>query len=230
MERRVIELSHKHNLSHIGSCLTALPILDHIYKTKEPNDVVVLSSGHAGLALYVVLEQYEGRDAEKLLKKHGIHPCRDVENGIFVSSGSLGQGITVAVGYALGGRTVHCVISDGECAEGAVWEALAFIHKKNLKNIKVHVNINGFSAYDAVSKWNLWWRLKAFWWPVKIWFTQSPYFTGLEAHYKTLKEEDIEIINAQGLCKVASRGYGGRLADIFANSGSWLWNFGRYSP
>ena len=230
MEARLIELSYKHKLSHIGSCLTALPILDYIYKTKKPEDVVVLSSGHAGLALYTILEKYEGRNAEELLTKHGIHPCRDINNGIFVSTGSLGQGITVAAGYALGNRNrnVYCVISDGECAEGAVWEAITFAYRKNLTNLKIHVNINGYSAYDAVDVFHLWWRLKAFWWRVNIWITKTPYFKGLEAHYKSLKEDDLEIINAKGIRATFIWGHEDQLAYILDYCRSWIRYFGRY--
>ena len=72
-----------------------------------------------------MLEKYQGVNAEELFLKHGGHPHRDEENGIYCSTGSLGLGITVAVGRALANknRTVYCLISDGEAAEGSVWEA-----------------------------------------------------------------------------------------------------------
>lgn len=231
MEARIIDISYRHKLSHIGSCLTTLPILDYIYKTKKPDDIVVLSSGHAGVALYVVLEKYENRDAEELLNKHGIHPGRDIANGIHVSTGSLGQGITIATGYAVGNpsRNVYCIISDGECAEGSVWESLRVAHDKNLTNLKIHVNINGYSAYDSVNVAYLVWRLKAFWWRVNIWLTKAPYFKGLEAHYKPLKDEDLKNINAQGIRAYVAWGHEDQLAYIFDYCRSRLWNFGRYS-
>jgi transketolase len=149
--KRIISLSKKHNLSHIGSCLTAVGILDEIYCKKKEEDIVILSSGHAGLALYVVLEKYLGHDANQLYIDHGVHPCRDPERGIYLSTGSLGMGITVATGAAIASpeKTIYCVLSDGECAEGSVWESLAFIDK-NLSNVEIYVNANGFSAYDEV--------------------------------------------------------------------------------
>ena len=52
MDNRIIEIAHKNKIGHLGSCLTALPILEHIYKNKKENDIVILSSGHAGIALY----------------------------------------------------------------------------------------------------------------------------------------------------------------------------------
>jgi len=233
MQKRIVELTHKHKLGHLGSCLTALPILDHIYKTKKDTDIVVLSSGHAGLALYTVLEEYEGCDADELVEKHGVHPNRDLENGIFVSTGSLGSGILVAVGYALANRTrdVHVLISDGECAEGSVWEALAFAYKADLKNLKVHANVNGYSAYDPVNRWYLWIRLKAFFWRTHVWFTTTPpiaFLEGLKAHYHVMSDEDkdnlTEVLNAEAVCQDAPRGYGSRLENFLAHCGSRLRN------
>jgi len=233
MEKRIVELTHKHKLGHLGSCLTALPILDHIYKTKKDTDIVVLSSGHAGVALYVILEEYEGCDADELVEKHGVHPNRDLENGIFVSTGSLGSGILVAVGYALSNRArdVHVLISDGECAEGSVWEALAFAYNADLKNLKVHANVNGYSAYDPVNRWYLWLRLKTFFWRTQVWFTKTPpiaFLEGLKAHYHVMSDEDkdklTEVLNAEAVCKDASRGYGSRLENLLTHCGSWVRN------
>ena len=138
--RQLIDLHYKNKLGHMSSTLTAYPIIKKIYEEMGEDDVFILSQGHAGLALYVVL----GRGQE-LLEKHGIHPNRSIEDGIFCTTGSLGQGITVAVGMAMAGRTVHVLISDGECAEGAVWEAINFIMTMGLR-INIHVNWNSLSA------------------------------------------------------------------------------------
>ena len=168
------------------------PILEHIYSTKRPDDIVVLSSGHAGLAQYVVLEKTQGSDADDLYEKHGTHPHRDTSDGIHVSSGSLGSAILVAVGIALGNnnRHVYCIISDGECAEGSIWEALAFIEIQKLTNISVHVNINGYSAYNTVNTDYLQSRLLSFLPSVHIWKTNAPsleFMEGLQSHYHTIK-------------------------------------------
>ena len=58
LEKRILEISHKHKLSHISSCLTAVDLIDNIYKNKREKDIFILSSGHSALALYVVLEKY----------------------------------------------------------------------------------------------------------------------------------------------------------------------------
>lgn len=152
LERRILDLSYKHQLSHIGSCLTAVAIIDRIYDriTNERNGKFILSCGHAGLALYVVLEKYFGIDAEKLLERHGVHPNLDHGAGIHCSTGSLGQGITIALGMALADRSrnVYCLLSDGECGEGSVYEALHCQSKYDVTNLKIYCNNNGWSAYE----------------------------------------------------------------------------------
>jgi transketolase len=132
LKKRILEISYKHNLSHLGSCLTAVDIIDEIYAIKKHNERFVLSSGHAGLALYVVIEKYTkgddlgmvlGINAEDIFNHHGVHPDRCSQCGLDASTGSLGQGLPIAVGMALADRSknVYCLISDGECSEGSVW-------------------------------------------------------------------------------------------------------------
>ena len=195
LKQRILEIAYKHKLSHLGSYLSAVNIIDEIYESKNPNDIFILSSGHAALALYVILEKYEGKDAEELFLKHGGHPHRDEDNGIYCSTGSLGLGITVAVGRALANknRKVHVLISDGESAEGSVWEALRFIKESNLPNIEVYVNVNGYAAYDKVDVKYLVDRLKVFLPTINIRYTsvnQYPFLRGLNAHYHVMSEQD----------------------------------------
>jgi transketolase len=199
---RILELSFKHKLSHIGSCLTVNPILEEIYSQKNIHDVVVLSCGHAGLSQYVQIEKHsDGKiNAEELLDTMGIHPVRNIEKGIHVSTGSLGSGILVAIGLAISNkkRNVYCILSDGECAEGSVWEALTFINNKQIDNLIVHVNINGFSAYDSVDRKYLEDRLKVFYPKIHVHQTINPTFLGdLNAHYHIMKDskEIVSIIN-----------------------------------
>ena len=195
LKKRILEIAYKHKLSHLGSYLSAVGIIDEIYKSKNKEDIFILSSGHAALALYVVLEKYEDKNAEELFLKHGGHPHRDEDNGIYCSTGSLGLGITVAVGRALANKDkkVHVLISDGESAEGSVWEALRFIQENNLTNIEVYVNVNGYAAYDKVDVKYLVDRLKVFLPSINIKYTnvnQYPFLRGLNAHYHVMSEED----------------------------------------
>jgi transketolase len=127
--------------------------------------------------------------------KHGGHPHRDEANQIYCSTGSLGLGITIALGRAVANpkRKVWVLVSDGECAEGSVWEALKTIREQNIKNIEVHVNVNGYAAYMEVDQQYLTERLKAFLPEVKIHYTtveQFPFLKGLNAHYHVMKESD----------------------------------------
>jgi transketolase len=191
LNKRILEISIKHKLSHLGSCFTTLPIIYDIYSKKRPEDKFVLSNGHAGLALYVVLEHFYNVDAEHLLETYGIHPERDIENFIDVSTGSLGLGITIATGMALANSNikVYCIISDGESAEGSVWEALRFIDENQIKNIEVHANINGWAAYKSVNTEKLTKQLKSFLPEIKIHNTDLneviQFETPLSAHYLT---------------------------------------------
>jgi transketolase len=197
VERRVVDISYKEKIGHLSSNLNAVNIIEEIYKNKKADEPFILSSGHAALALYVVLEKYEGRDAEKLFHKHGVHPHRDLSDGIFCSTGSLGMGLTVATGYALANRSrkVHCLISDGEAGEGSIWESLRFIYEAKLDNLEVYANVNGMIAYDFIDKEYIINRLRAFLPRINIRETEPPkwpWAEGILTHYYVLKPEDYE--------------------------------------
>ena len=186
---RIIDISKRHRLSHLGSNLTSVNIIDEIYQFKREDEPFILSCGHCGLALYVILEKYYLFNAEKLYLKHGTHPHRDMEDKIYCSTGSLGMGIGVAVGMALADRTknVYCLISDGEAFEGIVWEAANVIQKYNIENLKVYINWNKYSAYDTVPGWMLANICNIF--PeINVRHTNVKDYglTGLSAHYVTL--------------------------------------------
>ncbi len=152
--KRIIEISYKHKLGHLGSSFSVLDILDCIYSIRKNDEVVVLSNGHAGLALYVILEKYGiTKNAEDLFIKHGVHPNRDIDNGIYVSTGSLGHGLPIAVGIALADKSknVYCITSDGECTEGSIWEALRIASEQKLNNLKIVINANGYGGYDQIN-------------------------------------------------------------------------------
>lgn len=195
LKRVILDIAHKHKLGHLGSYFSSVGIVDDIYSKMDEDDLFVLSSGHSALALYVCLQKYYGIDAEALFLKHGGHPHRDEKNKIYCSTGSLGLGITVAIGRAISdpNRKVWVLISDGECAEGSVWEALKTIHEQNIKNIEVHVNMNGYAAYMEVNVEYLTKRLRSFLPEIKIHTTSVEEFSflrGLDAHYHIMSESD----------------------------------------
>jgi len=196
--KRILDISYQENLSHLSSCLSALPILEEIYAKKQEDEVFILSNGHAGLALYVVLEEKYGIDPVMLLHKHGIHPGKDLENKLYCSTGSLGSGLPIAVGHALADRTknVYCMISDGECAEGSIWESLRFIHTAKLDNLHVYANINGMSAYEYLDVEYLSTRLQSFLPRINLRVSDPIEFTfakGLLTHYYVMKPGDYQV-------------------------------------
>lgn len=199
LKKRLLKLLYDHNEEHVGSCFTCINIIDDIYQRMNKNDVFILSNGHASYALYVVLEKYYDHvDADELAELHGGHPNLDKENHIHCSTGSLGLGILVAVGRAIASpdKNVFVTITDGECAEGSVWEALRYIKDQNVQNIEVHVNANGWACYDPVDVDSLERRCKAFLPEIVFHRTQVeqfPFLNGMDAHYMKLTKEDYEL-------------------------------------
>jgi len=198
--KRIINLAYKYKLSHLGSYFSCLDIIDDIFKNKKNDDIFILSCGHASLALYCVIEKYYGINAEFLFDKHGGHPHLDEDNKIYCSTGSLGMGITVAIGRAISNpnRKVYCLISDGETAEGSVWESLRFIKEKNIQNIEIHCSCNGYAAYDDINTEYLKQRLVSFLPEIKFHLTNGdffPFLKKLNAHYHIMSENDYTIAN-----------------------------------
>lgn len=161
--RRILEISYQKNQSHLGSCLSSVDLIDAVYKVKKKDEKFILSNGHAGFALYVVLEK-NGFVKDSDIKNFYTHPDRNPELGIDVSTGSLGQGLPIAVGIALSdkNKNAYCLISDGECTEGSIWEALRILNDNKIPNLKIIVNANGWSAYDPVDLSALFNRFKGF--------------------------------------------------------------------
>ena len=200
LHKRLLKLLFDHNEEHVGSCFSCIDIIDEIFMNKDPDDIFILSNGHAAFALYSVLEKfYSHIDADELVRKHGGHPNIDEPNEIYCSTGSLGMGILIAVGRALSNpsRTVHVMISDGESTEGSVWEALRFIEEKKIENIEVYVNANGYACYDEMDVDYLERRLRAFLPRIRFFRTKEQTFpfdflSGLDAHYIKISKNQFE--------------------------------------
>ncbi len=193
LKKRIIEISYKLRLGHIGSCLTAVDIIEEIYKIKKPDEKFVLSSGHAHLAHLVVMEKYEFRaDPQDRIENYGIH-C-DRQAGCDVSTGSLGHGIGIAVGMALADRSknVYCLLSDGELAEGSVYESLRIKLDNKIDNLKIYLNNNGWGAYSEISDIHAN-SLSRFFEIILKKTNMNDYpkwLQGQIAHYKTLNKEE----------------------------------------
>lgn len=195
LELRCLDISYRNHLTHLSSVLTSVGIIDKIYLVKKPEDKFVLSNGHAFLALAVVLEKNGKCDAEELVKRHGTHPNRDTLSDIWVSSGSLGIATSIGVGIAIANsdRDVYILLSDGECAEGVVWEALRIAGELRLENLKVIVNANSYGAYGKIDVDLLDTRLQMFY-PTLVFrtdmFKYPDFLQGLQGHYHQLTDGD----------------------------------------
>lgn len=187
IKEEIIQISKDLKLSHIGSCLSVLPILEKIYAEKKLEDKVGMSNAHAHLAHLVVME-HNGLivNSKELIEKYGIHCNQNA--GCDVSGGSLGH-TGIAVGLALSDRSsnVHWIESDGSVQEGSFWEALRIKKQLNLDNLKIYVNLNGFTAVEVVDREDLSARIKAFCPEAEIWHTSNGEgFNSVEGHYKTI--------------------------------------------
>jgi transketolase len=164
IRRVVIEQSKRANVGHIGSALSISDILAALYggllnlpNDRAQQDRMVLSKGHAALALYAALELTghlpSGATATYCTDGTvlGVHPEHGLD-GVDFCTGSLGQGLPVAVGAALAARLqvsprrTFAVMSDAELNEGSIWEAAMFAAHHGLANLVVIVDLNGQQA------------------------------------------------------------------------------------
>lgn len=170
MRKRILGLALKSGASgsHLGGSLSLVEILTALYEvinitTDEKRDRVILSKGHGALALYTVLEKKGVMPSELVdtFETNGTHlfahASREVEHGIEFSGGSLGLGISYAIGVALACKTkglsnhIFVIVGDGECNEGVFWEAMMTAHKFELDNMTIIVDNNGLQA-DGFTK------------------------------------------------------------------------------
>ncbi len=165
VRKGIVTAVHSAKAGHPGGSLSAADIFTYLYfeelnidpkNPKDPDrDRFVLSKGHTAPGLYSVLANRGFFPVEDLPTLRHIgshlqgHPCIQHTPGIDASSGSLGQGISVAVGMALSaklsndGYRVYTLLGDGEIQEGQVWEASMFAGHRKLDNLCVIVDNNG---------------------------------------------------------------------------------------
>jgi len=189
VRRLILEQSKRANVGHIGSSLSIVDILVALYSSvinvTEPSasdrDRFILSKGHAALALYAALCLKGWIDPAELdtycadASRLGVHPERNLL-GIDFSTGSLGQGLSLAAGAALAARLDHStrrtfvLLSDAECDEGSSWEAIMFAAHHHLSSLIAIVDMNGQQALgyteDVLSLSPMAPRWQAFGWDV----------------------------------------------------------------
>ncbi|WP_461863136.1 1-deoxy-D-xylulose-5-phosphate synthase N-terminal domain-containing protein [Thermococcus sp.] len=137
---------------HLGSSVTCLEILKAVMAKKRERDVVILSKGHSAPAFYVILSELgllSGEELKSFADLNGLpsHVIRGLPF-IEVSSGSLGQGLSVANGIALASRiegeerNIYVILGDGELDEGQIWEAAMSSSHYRLDNVVAIVDRN----------------------------------------------------------------------------------------
>jgi len=178
-KKRLLQMHYESNVGHLGgnlSCIDALLVIFHEFLKEK--DEFVLSKGHSAGALYIGLWSLGAIPESALASFHKdetLLPAHPSSNGIpkiSFATGSLGHGLSLAAGLALGiklkGRddAVICLTSDGEWQEGSTWEALIFAIHNDLKNLTIivdHNELQGFGATsDVASMAPLWEKLEGF--------------------------------------------------------------------
>ncbi len=170
IRRHGLEMTHISRGSHIGAIFSLAEIIATLYTgvlnvnpadPKMPDrDRLILSKGHAGAAVYAALAERGFFDVEELSTHYANgsrlsgHVSHKGVPGVEFSTGSLGHGLAVAAGMALGGRKdgadwrVFCILGDGECDEGSVWEAALQAHQYKLDNLIAVVDHNRMQSLD----------------------------------------------------------------------------------
>jgi transketolase len=166
IRRIILEQSRRANVGHIGSALSVADLIAVLYagvlRIATPDDPgrdrFVLSKGHAALALYAALHLNGWLSAEDLnsycgdCTRLGVHPEHELP-GVDFSTGSLGQGLSMAAGAALAARLAHAprrviaLLSDAECNEGSTWEAVMFAAHWHLDQLAVVIDANQQQAF-----------------------------------------------------------------------------------
>lgn len=193
LRKQIFITGYKGGMAHLASCYSSLEMIYTLYKKNvlkynkfdakwENRDRFILSKGHAGLALYAVLvdagliSKYEFESYLGEQSLIGGEPCMRDCKWIEATTGSLGHGLSMAVGIAMAlkmnhsSAKVYCMLGDGECEEGTVWEAAMSAAAYGLDNLIVILDYNQIQKMDYVGniigvvKWKEKWE--AFGWNI----------------------------------------------------------------
>jgi transketolase len=164
IRKKILEMHYHAKSSHLGTALSEIDLLTYLFGYfLAPHDRFVLSKGHGASGAYATLDHFSKmpkgmietyyRDGTKL----AAHPSPLALEHMPLATGSLGHGLSVATGMALGSRLaktnkkVACLISDGELNEGSIWEAALFSGHHKLSNLTVLVDFNGLQGFGKTS-------------------------------------------------------------------------------
>jgi len=173
LKKKIFLTAYKAGAAHLASSFSVIDLLYVLYCKQiirfdpqnpwsKSRDRLILSKGHAGLALYVILNKV-GLISDQMLEKYcqpnsclGGEPKLGAAPGIEASTGSLGHGLSFAVGIALACKMnhydnkVYVILGDGECQEGSIWEGALSAPTLQLDNLTVIVDHNKLQAMDAL--------------------------------------------------------------------------------
>ncbi len=175
IRKNILTMIAKTKSSHVGSCFSIADILTVLYKNilsilnpTDPNrDIFILSKGHAAVALYSTLASC-GFISQEVLETYAQDGCKLAGHvikgsapGIEATAGSLGHGLSMIAGLALANkkneRRFYCLLGDGECNEGSVWEAASFCSHFKLNKVTAIVDLNkqqGLGHTDDIMNMN----------------------------------------------------------------------------
>lgn len=230
---RILNMICASGEGHIPSSYSIVDIINYIYEetvdiesirnNSIDRDYFILSKGHGAAALYAVLEKFgllSDLELESYGRKDSIlggHPDTTKIKYVEASTGSLGHGLPIATGVAMGlkikgiNRKVFCLIGDGECQEGTVWESANIAANQGLENLIVFVDWNG-SAQQLMPIENLGEKWKAFGWKV---------FT-CDGHSNTeLRRTLLEVSEVSGPTVILARTVKGKGSKLIEGHGVW---------
>ena len=239
IRKGIVSGVHAAKAGHPGGSLSAADIFTYLYfeemnvdpkNPKDPDrDRFVLSKGHTAPGLYAALAEKGYFPKEDLLTLRHLgsylqgHPDMKHIPGVDMSSGSLGQGISAAVGMALGAKLqnkafrVYTLLGDGEIQEGQVWEAAMFAGAKHLDNLVVIVDNNGLQIdgkiEDVMSPYPFVDKFAAFGWHVIT--ADAHDFDSLEKAFN-----EAETVCGQP-CVIVMKSIKGKGVSFMENNVSW---------
>ncbi|MEY8332178.1 transketolase [Lachnospiraceae bacterium 47-T17] len=175
LRKKIFLTAYRAGAAHLASSFSVIDLLyviygrnfvtvDKINPWKADRTRLILSKGHAALAKYVVLNEIGAISDDELagFSRPGSHlggePLLGAAPGIEESTGSLGRGLSFAVGIAMASKyrgyqnKIYVVMGDGECQEGSVWEAAMSAIKYKLDNLIIIIDDNRLQAMDSVEK------------------------------------------------------------------------------
>ena len=202
LRKKVIDMVVAKQSGHIGGAFSMAELTSVLYEDFDigGKDKLILSKGHAVPIIYAVLHELGQITDEELNLFREIdsplqgHPDKLRLPLMDATTGSLGQGLSIAIGHSLGKKlrneegTVFCILGDGELQEGQIWESLMYYPKTELKNLICIVDWNkgqndGYSKDFSIMYDNLQERINSFGWDTKV----------IDGHDSQLIREELQI-------------------------------------